>query len=91
MKRLTIKEFPNTDILWNKVNEIIDYINRKENNNNNNNPETLYAIKNIKTGEIIFNARGSAYQNKEAAMSKCLELGQETHKLVEYKLSEEQL
>jgi len=85
MKRLTIQEFPRTDILWN--NEIIDYINKKENNN----PESLYAIKNIETGEIIFNARGGAYQNKEAAISKCLELGQETHKLVEYKLSEEQL
>lgn len=33
MKRLTIQEFPCTDILWNKVNEIIDYINKKENNN----------------------------------------------------------
>lgn len=33
MKRLTIQEFPRTDILWNKVNEIIDYINKKENNN----------------------------------------------------------
>ena len=87
MKRLTIQEFPRTDILWNKVNEIIDYINKKENNN----PESLYAIKNNETGEIIFNARGGAYQNKEAAISKCLELGQETHKLVEYKLSEEQL
>lgn len=85
MKRLTIQEFPRTDILWNKVNEIIDYINKKENNN----PESLYAIKNIETGEIIFNARGGAYQNKEAAISKCLELGQETHKIVEYKLRDE--
>lgn len=87
MKRLTIQEYPNTDRLWNKVNEIIDYINDKENNN----PEVLYAIKNIETGEIIFNARGGAYQNKEAAISKCLELGQETHKLVEYILSDEEL
>lgn len=85
MKRLTIQEFPCTDILWNKVNEIIDYINKK----GNNNPETLYAIKNTKTGEIIFNARGGAYQNKEAAISKCLELGQDTHKIVEYKLMDE--
>ena len=85
MEKLTIYEFPRTDILWNKVNEIIDYINKKENNN----PESLYAIKNIKTGEIIFNARGGAYQNKEAAISKCLELGQETHKIVEYKLRDE--
>ena len=85
MEKLTISEFPRTDILWNKVNEIIDYINKKENNN----PETLYAIKNTKTGEIIFNARGGAYQNKEAAISKCLELGQETHKIVEYKLRDE--
>ena len=43
MKRLTIQEFPRTDILWNKVNEISDYINKKENNN----PESLYAIKNV--------------------------------------------
>ena len=85
MEKLTIYEFPRTDILWNKVNEIIDYINKKENNN----PESLYAIKNIETGEIIFNARGGAYQNKEAAISKCLELGQETHKIVEYKLRDE--
>ena len=85
MKRLTIQEFPCADILWNKVNEIIDYINKKENNN----PELLYAIKNIETGEIIFNARGGAYQNKEAAISKCLELGQETHKIVGYKLRDE--
>ena len=87
MKRLTIQEFQNTDILWNKVNEIIDYINKKENNN----PEVLYAIKNIETGEIIFNARGGAYQNKEAAISKWLELGQEAHRLVEYRLNEEWL
>ena len=87
MKRLTIQKYPNTDRLWNKVNEIIDYINDKENNN----PEVLYAIKNIETGKIIFNACGGAYQSKEAAISKSLELGQETHKLVEYILSDEEL
>lgn len=87
MERLTIQEFQNTDILWNKVNEIIDYINRKELNN----PEVLYAIKNTKTGKITFNAYGGAYQNRNDAMSKCLELGQKTHKLVEYRLSEERL
>lgn len=73
--------------LYDKINEIINYINKKENKT----PETLYAIKDLKTGEIIFNARGGVYQNKEAAISKCLKLGQETHKLVEYKLREEQL
>lgn len=84
MKRLTMEDLQNTNILWNKINEIIDHINQKENNN----PEVLYAIKNIKTGEIIFNARGGTYQNKEDAISKCLELGQETYELVEYRLSE---
>ena len=87
MNKLGIKNvpIPTIDILWDKVNEIIDYINKKENNN----PESLYAIKNIETGEIIFNARGGAYQNKEAAISKCLELGQESHRLVEYRVNED--
>ncbi len=87
MERLLDFENCHADDLYDKINEIIDYINRKELNN----PEVLYAIKNTKTGKITFNARGGAYQNRNDAISKCLELGQKTHKLVEYRLSEDHL
>jgi hypothetical protein len=33
-------------------------------------PTELYAIENITTGEIIFNARGGCYRDKEAAKRK---------------------
>lgn len=47
-------------------------------------PKVLYGIKNIKTGEISFNARGAAYQKKDAAYRKMLQLGVKEHRLVEY-------
>lgn len=52
-----------------------------------NRPEVLYAIENINTGEITFNARGGAYQdNKEAAYKKMCCMGQNEHRIVEYRL-----
>ena len=68
--------------MWNKINEIIDYIN----NEVEKRPKVLYGIENIHTGEITFNARGGAYQDKNAAYRKMTELGIKEHRLVEYKL-----
>ena len=68
--------------MWNKINEIIDYIN----NEVEKRPKVLYGIENIHTGEITFNARGGAYQDKNAAYRKMVELGIKEHRLVEYKL-----
>ena len=49
-------------------------------------PEVLYAIENINTGEITFNARGGAYQDKEAAYKKMCRMGQDDHRIVKYRL-----
>lgn len=51
-----------------------------------NRPKVLYAIENINTGEITFNARGGAYQDKEAAYKKMCRMGQNEHRIVEYRL-----
>lgn len=51
-----------------------------------NRPEVLYAIENINTGKITFNARGGAYQDKEAAYKKMCRMGQNEHRIVEYRL-----
>lgn len=49
-------------------------------------PEVLYAVENINTGEILFNSRGGAYQDKEAAYKKMCRMGQNNHRIVEYRL-----
>ena len=46
-----------------------------------NRPEVSYAIENINTGEITFNARGGAYQDKEAAYKKMCRMGQNDQRL----------
>lgn len=51
-----------------------------------NRPEVLYAIENTNTGEITFNAHGGAYQYKEAAYKKMCCMGQNEHRIVEYRL-----
>lgn len=51
-----------------------------------NRPEVLYAIENINTGKITFNARGGAYQDKEAAYKKMCRMGQDDHRIVKYRL-----
>lgn len=51
-----------------------------------NRPEVLYAIENINTGEITFNARGGAYQDKEAAYKKMCRMGQNDQRIVKYRL-----
>lgn len=51
-----------------------------------NRPEVLYAIENINTGEITFNARGGAYQDIEAAYKKMCRMGQNDHRIVKYRL-----
>lgn len=43
-------------------------------------------MENINTGEITFNARGGAYQDKEAAYKKMCCMGQNEHRIVEYRL-----
>lgn len=49
-------------------------------------PTELYAIENITTGEIIFNARGGCYREKEAAKRKVKELGT-NYRIVKYRLT----
>jgi len=46
----------------------------------------LYAIENIATGEIIFNARGGAYKKPEEAMAKLDKLEDGKYRLVTYEL-----
>ena len=70
--------------MWNKINEIIDYIN----NEVEKRPKVLYGVENIHTGKITFNARGGAYQDKNAACRKMVELGVKDHRVVENKLEE---
>ena len=65
-----------------QIKAMIDYIN----NEVEKRPKVLYGIENIHTGEITFNARGGAYQDKNAAYRKMAELGIKEHRLVEYKL-----
>lgn len=49
----------------------------------------LYAIENIATGEIIFNARGGAYKKPEEAIAKLDKLESGKYRLVTYELKEE--
>lgn len=49
-------------------------------------PEVLYAIENINTGEITFNARGGAYRNVLDAIKKMHKMGQNEYRIVEYRL-----
>ena len=49
-------------------------------------PTELYAIENITTGEIIFNARGGCYREKEAAKRKVKKLGT-NYRIVKYRLT----
>ena len=46
----------------------------------------LYAIENIATGEIIFNARGGAYKKPEEAIAKLDKLESGKYRLVTYEL-----
>ena len=48
----------------------------------------LYAIENIATGEIIFNARGGAYKKPEEAIAKLDKLEDGKYRLVTYELKE---
>lgn len=49
-------------------------------------PTELYAIEDMTTGEIIFNARGGCYRDKEAVKRKVKELGA-NYKIVKYRLT----
>lgn len=51
-----------------------------------NRPEVLYAIENINTGNITFNARGGCYRNVFDAIEKMHKIGQNEHRIVEYRL-----
>lgn len=48
----------------------------------------LYAIQNIATGEIIFNARGGAYKKPEEAMAKLDKLEDGKYRIVTYELKD---
>lgn len=48
-------------------------------------PTELYAIEDITTGEIIFNARGGCYRQIDEAKTKLRKLG-DGYKIVKYKL-----
>lgn len=48
-------------------------------------PTELYAIEDIVTGEIIFNARGGCYRQIDEAKTKLRKLG-DGYKIVKYKL-----
>ena len=69
------------------INEMTKVINkiRTEQLAKANRPELLYGIENINTGEITFNARGGAYQDKEAALKKITKLGNE-YRIVKYRI-----
>lgn len=49
-------------------------------------PEVLYAIENINTGNITFNACGGCYRNVFDAIEKMHKMGQNEHRIVEYRL-----
>lgn len=68
-----------------RLNKIADCIKEEQTTT----PTELYAIKNINTGEIIFNARGGAYKDKEAALNKIKKLGSQNHCLLRYELVNE--
>lgn len=76
------------NVMINKINEIIDYLN--SNNFGVNRPHKLYAVENETTKGIIFSARGGAYQNKSAAEDKTKLLQQENprfhYRIIEYEL-----
>lgn len=50
--------------------------------------DKLFGVKNINTGEIIFNARGGAYHTYDAALKKRERLGMNNHIIVTYKISD---
>lgn len=50
--------------------------------------DKLFGVKNINTGEVIFNARGGAYHTYDAALKKRERLGEDDYKVVTYKLSD---
>lgn len=49
--------------------------------------DRLFGVKNINTGEIIFNARDGAYHTYDAALKKRERLGEGDYEVVTYKLS----
>ena len=84
MKKLD-SEFSEWDDVVNKINEIVGYINKQESQL----VTVLWVIKNKDTNELIFNARGGAYKDKEAALNKIKKLGSQNHRLLRYELVNE--
>lgn len=83
MKNLN-NELNEWDDVVNKVNEIVSYINEQDPPPK---PVTvLWVIRNNDTNELIFNARGGAYKDKEAALNKIKKLGSQNHCLLRYEL-----
>lgn len=83
-----MKDNKNFEELIKSINYIVKVIDKMktEQLTRVNRPKVLYAIENINTGEITFNARGGAYQDKEAAYKKMCRMGQNEHRIVEYRL-----
>ena len=70
--------------------DIASYLTKyKENRGVPNKITKLYAIENIATGEIIFNARGGAYKKPEEALAKLDKLEDGKYRLVTYELKGE--
>jgi len=70
--------------------DIASYLTKyKENRGIPNKITKLYAIENIATGEIIFNARGGAYKKPEEAIAKLDKLEDGKYRLVTYELKGE--
>lgn len=84
MKKLD-SEFSEWDDVVNKINEIVGYINKQESQL----VTVLQVIKNKDTNELIFNASGGAYKDKEAALNKIKKLGSQNHCLLRYELVNE--
>ena len=78
-----------SDVVY-KINEIIEHINNC--NAFPKRPRKLYAVENMTTKEIIFSARGGAYQDRFAAENKMALLHRENpkflYRIVEYNLNE---
>ena len=51
-------------------------------------PKELYAIEHCPSGKIIFNARGGCYKHLDEAKTKLSKLGEESYRIVTYKLQE---
>lgn len=85
-----MKDNKNFEELIKSINYVVKAINKMKTEQlaRVNRPEVLYAIENIDTGEITFNARGGAYRNVLDVTKKMQKMGQNTHRIVKYRLEQ---